>query len=303
MLVSVAIPTYQRGTVLLETIESLQSLVPTSLEVIVVDQTAKHEAKIEQALTELYEKHIIRWYRLDKPSITHAMNVALQQARGEIVLFVDDDIIPRSDLVAAHKTAHAKSDLVAGQVLQPGEVLSPLQPDEKLFRFNTTESRYISEFIGCNFSVKREKALAIGGFDENFLGAAFNYEAEFASRFIKHFGPILFEPKASLRHLRIQRGGTRAHGHHLRTAKPTHSVGAYYYFLKVRPHHWWQQALWRPFRSVRTRHHLSHPWWIIPSLLAEVSGFFWALKLLAAGPKYLESSETSPSEVLPSCEL
>ena len=228
------------------------------------------------------------------------MNVALQLAKTDIVLFLDDDIIPDQNLVEAHLKAQKQADLVAGQVLQPGEETLPLQPGEA-FRFNSTEPCQISEFMGGNFSINRDVALALGGMDENFKGAAFNYEAEFASRYTKKYGPIYYEPSAIIHHLLIQRGGTRAHGHHLRTAKPTHSVGAYYYFLKVRPHRWWSQALWRPFRSIRTRHHLSHPWWIVPSLLAEVGGFFWALKLLAAGPKYLESSETTPSEVLPSC--
>lgn len=294
MLITIAIPTYQRGTILLETIDQLRQLVPASLEIIIVDQTTNHELEVERTLANLHTQHIIHWHRLPEPSITHAMNVALQLAKSEIVLFLDDDIIPDKNLVSAHLKAHKQADLVAGQVLQPGEQPLPLQPGES-FRFNSTKTCEITEFIGCNFSVNREKALAIGGFDENFQGAAFLYEAEFSNRFTKHFGLILFEPKASLRHLRIQRGGTRAHGHHLRTIKPTHSVGAYYYLLKAKPPHWWRKALWRPFRSVRTRHHLRHPWWIIPSLLAEVGGFLWALKLLATGPKYIETSETPHS--------
>jgi GT2 family glycosyltransferase len=300
MSLSIAIPTYQRGGVLLETIDFLKSLVPQPAEIIIVDQTGHHEPSIDKALAELHGIQAIRWHRLAEPSITHAMNVALKLAKGEVVLFLDDDIIPGQNLVAAHLSAQTQADLVAGQVLQPGETAFPLQPNEP-FRFNSTEPRQITHFMGGNFSIKRSVALALGGFDENFKGAAFNYEAEFASRYVKRYGPIYYEPSAIIHHLMAQRGGTRAHGHHLRTLKPTHSVGAYYYLLKAKPPQWVRQVLYRPFRSVRTRHHLRHPWWIIPSLLAEIGGFFWALKLLFTGPKYIDPSAAS-SEVVPSCE-
>jgi hypothetical protein len=44
-----------------------------------------------------------------------------------------------------------------------------------------------------------------------------------------------------------------------------------------------------PFRAVATRHHLHRPWWILPTLLAEVGGLLWALWLFAAGPRLLRS--------------
>jgi len=70
----------------------------------------------------------IRWLRRPRPSITGAMNAGLLAARGEYVLYLDDDVVPKADLVAAHLAAHhanhldARVEIVAGQVFQPGEV-------------------------------------------------------------------------------------------------------------------------------------------------------------------------------------
>jgi hypothetical protein len=141
--------------------------------------------------------------------------------------------------------------------------------------------------MGGNFSVDREIALALGGFDENFVGAAFRFEAEFAHRYCERYGEVLFAPAAGIRHLKASSGGTRAHGCHLRTVKPAHSVGEYYYLLSVRPKGWKTRFLIRPLRSIRTRHHLSRPWWIPLSLFAELRGMILAAWLRMRGPHYV----------------
>lgn len=283
---SVVVPTYQRSSIILNTIEMLQSLRPAAFEILIVDQTKEHPPEVEQALDQLHAEGNIRWLQLSTPSIPAAMNAALNVAKGNVLLFLDDDIIPDDGLLRAHLAAQQCANLVAGQVLQPDERSEPLSTDEK-FRFNSTDPRQILEFMGGNFSIKRHVALSLGGFDENFSGAAFCFEAEFASRYVEAYGNILYQPQALIHHLMIQRGGTRAHGHHLRTTKPSHALGAYYYLLKSRPKGWLWQAIWRPFRAVRTRHHFEQPWWIPLSLYAELTGFLCAVKRLLRGPQLL----------------
>lgn len=283
---SIVIPTFNRGEVLLETIGFLQELQPIPLEILIIDQTQNHEPGIAQALNTLDQTQKIRWIRLPRPSIPKAMNTGLQLAQGDIVLFLDDDIIPDPNLIQGHLHAHQQANLVVGQVIQPNEHPLPLQPGES-FRFNSTEPCFIQDCMAGNLSIKTTIARQLGGFDENFQGAAFKFESEFAHRYTQQYGPIYFEPTASIHHLMAQRGGTRAHGHHLRTAKPTHSLGVYYYLMKSRPPHWLLQLLNRPIKAIHTKHHLRHPWWIPLSLWAELVGFLWALKCLAQGPRYL----------------
>ncbi|XGB41383.1 MAG: glycosyltransferase [Nodosilinea sp. LVE1205-7] len=228
------IATYQRGEILLESIRLLQELQPIPLEILIIDQTQNHDPNIAQALNTLGQTQKIRWIRLPRPSIPKAMNTGLQLAQGDTVLFLDDDIIPNPNLIKGHLQAHQQAHLVVGQVIQPNEQPLPLQSGEP-FRFNSTEPCFIQDCMAGNLSIKTTIARQLGGFDENFQGAAFKFESEFAHRYTQQYGPIYFEPTASIHHLMAQRGGTRAHGHHLRTAKPTHSLGAYYYLLKSRP--------------------------------------------------------------------
>ena len=271
---------------MLDTIARLMSLADAPDEILIVDQTRDHPHDIEAKLRALDEQGRIRWLRLEQPSIPKAMNVALREARSDTVLFLDDDIIPGENLVAAHREAQAHAMLVAGMVLQPGEKPASLRPGES-FRFTSDAPARIAEFMGGNFSVRRETAVALGGFDENFVGAAYRFEAEFASRHVARHGPIHYEPGAVIDHLQIATGGTRAHGHHLRTLRPMHSVGAYYFLLRARPSGWVRQYLWRPIRAVRTRHHLRRPWWIPLTLFSELRGMYLAWRLFRSGPRLL----------------
>lgn len=287
---SVVIPTYQREHVLLDTIAYLLELRPAPAEILIVDQTAEHGSETDQALARLDEERKIRWIRLPRPSITHAMNTGLTLARGEIVLFLDDDIIPHENLFAAHVDAHSSEyGIIAGQVFQPGEELLSEAEEARGFKFSSGRKQFVREFIGCNFSVKRSLALEIGGFDENFVHVAYRYEADFARRMLTAGREILFDPAASIRHLKESRGGTRSFGHHLTTVKPSHAVGAYYYLLRARglPHRF-RHIVARPFKAVRTRHHLTHPWWIPPTFAAEVTGLAWAAFLWWRGPRLVE---------------
>jgi GT2 family glycosyltransferase len=294
LLISIIIPTYQRERVLVDTIAHLLDLEPAAREILVVDQTAEHEPDTQRALAELVSADKIRWIRLSHPSITHAMNVGLEQAGNDIVLFVDDDIIPGGDLISAHASAHETRgcNIVAGQVLQQGEEPVSGEAAGAAFRFCSSRPGYISELMGGNFSIKRRAAVELGGFDENFVQVAYRFEAEFAARALAAGEKIWFEPEASVRHLKSNSGGTRSYGDHLKTIKPSHSVGAYYYLLRSKetPNRL-LKILRRPIRAIRTKHHLSHPWWIPPTLLAEAAGFFWAVSLVLRGPRLLGGKE------------
>jgi len=284
------IPTYRRGEVLVDSLAALLALTPRAAAIIVVDQTDQHTGDVEAQLARWVEQGEIVWLRCSEPSIPKAMNVGLLAAATDAVLFLDDDIRPDENLVCAHQMAQGKDRLVAGCVLQPGEIPSALSKGEA-FRFNSTRPASIKEFMGGNFSVGRDLAIRLGGFDENFVGAAYRFEAEFAHRFVAKHGLIGYEPRAIIHHLQIPTGGTRAHGHHLRTSRPAHSVGAYYFLFRTRQAGWLWQVIWRPLRSVRTRHHLQKPWWIPLTLLAELRGFIWALKLLLRGPKLIGKAD------------
>jgi GT2 family glycosyltransferase len=235
------------------------------------------------------------------------MNIGLRTARCAIVLFVDDDIQPASDLLAAHSNAHVEFPetwAVAGQVLQPGE--SPARRGKWVprhgiladldFPFWSDERASVVNVMAGNLSVKRNKALSAGAFDENFEGVAYRFETEFARRVVRLGGQILFEPTASLRHLRAARGGTRVLGSHLTSASPLCGMGDYYFAM---------QSGWslgtlaymarRPLREVATRFHLWHPWYIPVKLFGEFRAFWRGLLQWYRGPQLREISRDDES--------
>jgi len=342
---SVVIPTYRRGQVLLDTIRYLLELPVQPLEILIVDQTKDHPPKIAEIFQTLENKMqagssgfqgsenvpqascllfqtlencsiSFRRIVLSEPSIPHAMNIGLQEADGEIVLFLDDDIIPDENLISEHwKTYqnYPEARAVVGQVLQPEDgwrnaenlkteklkngkseskrlafqyfrsskfCSSPLRRDLD-FKFNSSSPTWVENVMAGNLSVRKETALRIGGFDENFIPpVSFRFETEFAKRLVAAGGKIRFEPAASIRHLRAGQGGTRSRGSHLTSASPIHGVGDYYYaLLHGRGLSQFVYMVIRPFRQVRTKFHLTHPWYIPVKLIGEIRAIGLALRL------------------------
>ena len=301
--VSVVVPTYRRGRILLATLRHLCALDPPPADILVVDQTEQNPPDVAQELERLETAGRIRLLRLAPPSIPRAMNTGLLEARGDVVLFFDDDVVPQPDVIAAHLRAYAEHPeawAVAGRVLQPEEPSAPRTPrpcprsflEQDLdFHFDGKTAAWVENVMAGNLSVRREMALAVGGFDANFIPpVSFRFETEFAKRLVAAGGRIWFEPRASIRHLRAGSGGTRTGGSHLASASPLHGVGAYYYLL--RQGRGWRRAwliLKRPFREVRTRFHLRHPWYIPVKLLGECRALALAYRLHRQGPRLIKA--------------
>ena len=306
---SVVIPTYGRDQILLNTIAALLPQSPDEL--LIVDQTEAHDAATESQLRAWDDAGTVRWIRLSPPSIPRAMNVGLRQARGEVVLFLDDDITPAAELVDAHREAHSRNNAeivaVVGQVLQPGEEptdavaradgpYDPLATDFD-FVFRGTQPSLVTNVMAGNLSVRRDAALAVGGFDEQFKGSAYRFETEFARRLVAAGYGIAFAPSASLRHLRAERGGTRQGGSHLTSASPRHGAGDYYFALRHgRGLARLRYLLRRPLREVRTKFHLRHPWYIPVKLVGELRALRQGWAAWREGPKLIEKATDAGRE-------
>jgi GT2 family glycosyltransferase len=294
-----AIPTFGREQVLLNTLQMLLEQDPPAAEILVLDQSAEHEQATESQLSAWEAAGQIRWIRLSKPSQPAALNHALRIATQEFVLFLDDDIRVREGFLASHMDGFCADEIwvVAGQVLQPGEEPNPdfsYHPSspgglsDVDFPFNSARPALIQNAMSGNMTVRRDRALELGGFDETFAPpVSFRFDNEFSKRVCKAGGRISFCPEARIYHLRALRGGTRSVGNHLTSASPVHGFGDYYFaFLHGRGTEPWTYSGYRLYREVRTRFHLTHPWWIPVKMLGELRAM-WAGWRLAGKKKRL----------------
>jgi GT2 family glycosyltransferase len=297
--VSVVIPTFGRDEVLTDTIGQFLAQSPSAAEIIVVDQTRVHEPEAERQLQAWAGQGAIKWLRPETASQPMAMNRGLLAATCPVVLFVDDDIRIDRDFVGGH-ARYAGDESVAvviGQILQPGEV--PLEGFEHApsdgpfadfdFPFRIATPAWVRNGMSGNMSVKREIALALGGFDENFLApVSYRFDSDFCARLVSAGHRIRFDPAPRIHHLRAARGGTRSLGSHLTSPSPAHGIGDYYYAMRRGlSGATLAYVLRRPFREVATRFHLRHPWWIPVKFIGEIRALFGACRLVLAGPKTL----------------
>lgn len=300
--ITVAIPTFGRDEVLVDTIGQFLAQAYRAAEILVMDQTPVHSADVAARLATWNASGDIRWLRLAAASQPRALNQALLEATQPVVLFVDDDIRIDALFVEAHWRAHSEPATwaVAGQVLQPGQTelrgwtRRPSRPAtfaDVGFAFNSDTPTLVENGMSGNLSVRRDRALRVGGFDENFQPpVSYRFDLEFCRRLTRAGGHIRFEPKARIHHLRCERGGTRSGGGHLTSPSPLHGVGDYYFALRqgltlASVAH----VMRRPIREVATRFHLSHPWWIPVKLVGEFRALALACVLFKRGPRYASS--------------
>lgn len=182
---------------------------------IVVDQTPEHDSKTQEFLNKLKDKRF-SYYLIDPPSLPMARNFGLMKAKGEIVLYLDDDVVLDRGLIQAHWESYKREDIasVVGRIKEEGKPTSDIL---MYFRktgfgagnFNYTKEAFAETAKGCNMSFKKDILLKIGGFDTNYIGNALREESDASYRLRKLGYPTLFNPKASLFHLATLSGGCR----------------------------------------------------------------------------------------------
>lgn len=306
---SVVIPTYNRSSAAIDTIELLLKQSDAADEIIIVDQTSYigTEADFLQ-LQSLNNQSEIRWLQLDTPSIPNAMNVGLLKANSDYVLFLDDDVVFLDDFIEQHKSAFHRHRSIGhvGQIIQPWQQPFDLQNyysgsglnRDLHFPFHCNQSHKIMNCMAGNLCVHRKLAISSGGFDQRFDRTAYRFESEFAKRLCRTSNALLeFAPQATLDHLHIDLGGTRQHGNFFTSIKPIHSANNYYFALTEGSFfEAYEYVIRRFFKSIVDKFYLRQPWWIPVRLIAEVRGFFQAKSMLRKGPIYIHDAHSSEEQ-------
>jgi GT2 family glycosyltransferase len=192
MHVSIIIPTCNRPEALAVCLEALvpQLHGASDIEVLVLDDGSNLATchmigeKLPQA----------RWYAGPRRGPAANRNLGASKADGEWLIFLDDDCIPAPDWLDAYLQGMPRAGVMialCGATRGVGVRKSllweaPHNPDGELL-------------ISCNFAIRRNEFLQVGGFDERYPMAAFE-DTEFAERFFRHQGHVTFLPQASVDH-------------------------------------------------------------------------------------------------------
>jgi glycosyltransferase involved in cell wall biosynthesis len=198
MEISVVIPSYNTGPQVHRLLRCLAlcELDPGDvLEVVVVDDGSTDDTSdLLSGVTLPYPLTYLFLPRTSASGRAAARNAGIRQASGDVVVMADADQIVDSRFIAEHARYHRmRTDLV---VLGPrGDLGEGVIDDERLARQFSLDAipqvvgwdgreRVMAAFsenfnnlatcwhyaFSCNLSVRREHLLAVGGFDEEFLG-------------------------------------------------------------------------------------------------------------------------------------
>ncbi|HSN18627.1 MAG TPA: glycosyltransferase family 2 protein [Gammaproteobacteria bacterium] len=208
---SLVIPSYNREELLVGTLRCAFAQDCPGLEILLIDQTRAHEPATDSFLAENGGRFI--HVRPDFASVTKARNEGLRRARGEVIVFIDDDVSFEPGFVSAHLAAHADgTHVVQGRVTEQGS-RQPSRPTwlTGSLRFkggdNYDRDGITNNITGCNFSIRREVIERIGLFDENFKGVSVREESDYARRAYKAGLSFKFSAAAALFHHRSVTGG------------------------------------------------------------------------------------------------
>ncbi len=225
-LISVVIPTYGREGVLCDTLKSVLEQTYANYELIVVDQTQRHEPATQAFLEQLVAEQKIQLYTVAWASLPAARNYAIERANGSIFLFLDDDVeLPEGFLEAHAQGYEGKPEVgaVAGRVFDrmklseakdlaiemlPPEAMDPGIAWYHIDLVHTVKPQRVLTARGCNMSFRRSVFEQYGlRFDERFRGSAVREESDFCLRVRKTGMIIWYEPSAHLVHLGEETGG------------------------------------------------------------------------------------------------
>jgi GT2 family glycosyltransferase len=168
-------------------------------EVIVTDDGSKSTAKA--LLKERFPWG--RWVEGPRRGPAANRNSGASQAKGDWLIFIDDDCIPEPDLLAAYATAiqdHPASSVFEGRTIPIGQKTSADQECPVNLEGGLLWS--------CNFSVKRSLFLELGAFDENFPLAGLE-DMDFQRRLENGSHAIKFVSEAVVKHPWRSRRGAK----------------------------------------------------------------------------------------------
>lgn len=199
--ISIIIPTVERYSYLVTALNQLllQTILP--FEVIVIDQTPLADRKPD--LFAGYEKIGLRYFSMDQSGQCGSRNLGLLQSSGDYILFIDDDVEVKPDLLEQHIRCmeYFSADVSCGMC---DEV------DAGPIHYDYTFIRHSDVFPTNNGMVKRSVLEKSGLFDMAFDHGQ-RADGDIGARMYKTGAKMIFNPEIRVLHHRAPRGGLRKH--------------------------------------------------------------------------------------------
>ncbi|HEX7041979.1 MAG TPA: glycosyltransferase [Patescibacteria group bacterium] len=236
---SIVIPTYKRKMALVGLLRSLKGKVEKDVEIIIVEQKENNRSVFENEAKKLDLK--IKYFFLSLPSMTGARNFGIKKAKGDIILFLDDDCIVETSLVGPLKEFDdSKVVAVGGRAYVKGEKVVENNSGRISFwgnftnNFNSPNRQEIDSVIGCFMYWRKSVFSKIGLFDTKFTGNALREESDLSLRAKDAGYKIIYSPLANVLHVRADSGGARKTEGRIKWYFDFFSNETYF-FLKHRP--------------------------------------------------------------------
>jgi len=180
--ITLVICSYNRRESLLETLETVaQQRCDVAWEVLVIDNNSDDGTTAAVSTRSLTFPVPLRVLREERQGRSHALNRAIDSARGGILIFTDDDVALRPNFVASHAAVYAE----AGVGGAGGRILPIMPPDTAPWLRDLCENRNggmagrydwgdvirvieaggpVHLPYGANMSLRRALAIELGGF-------------------------------------------------------------------------------------------------------------------------------------------
>ncbi len=209
----------------------------TDIELIVVDNNSTDNTKNVVSLFSEQSLLPVRYVFEHRQGLSWARNAGIALARGDVISIIDDDTIPdRQFLIAVKREFESRSHkgIIGGRVELWDATDLPLTIKTDVIEERMTATRHPSGLMhGCNMSIHRSVAAAIGGFDRR-LGvgtpALASEDLDFYYRAHRNGFEVIYAPSILVYHNHGRKTAAAA-----KALTRAYQIGRGAFYAK----HWW----------------------------------------------------------------
>lgn len=202
--VSLILCTRDRPADLERTLASIAQAGPPAdlaCELLLVDNGSGGATAVAQRIALPFELRVLRE---SAPGKSRALNTALAHARGQVLLFTDDDVRVPRDWIArmAAPILEGRADAVAGGVVLATFARRDWMAPYHRTRFGATEEQDAPSLIGANMALARRVLERVPGFDTELGPGALGFydDTLFSAQLAVAGFRIAAEPAATVEH-------------------------------------------------------------------------------------------------------